>query len=124
MPYRGPTARAHAVEKCRARFKTQLAVAAPPARPGGRSPMVTSWLLVAAAIVLVGASGLFVAAEFSLVTVSRTAVEQAAARGEPGAAGILAAIRSLSTQLSGAQVGITITNLLIGWLAEPSIARL
>src|SRR5690606_13745518 len=45
-------------------------------------------------------------------------------RGEPGAAGILAAIRSLSTQLSGAQVGITITNLLIGWLAEPSIARL
>jgi CBS domain containing-hemolysin-like protein len=34
------------------------------------------------------------------------------------------ALRSLSTQLSGAQVGITVTNLLIGFLAEPAIARI
>ena len=34
------------------------------------------------------------------------------------------ALRSLSTQLSGAQVGITVTNLAIGFLAEPAIADL
>lgn len=86
--------------------------------------MLTSWLLVVASAILVGASGLFVAAEFSLVTVSRTTVERGVADGAAGAVGVLAAVRSLSTQLSGAQVGITVTNLLIGWLAEPSIARL
>ncbi|GAB3421250.1 hemolysin family protein [Flindersiella endophytica] len=86
--------------------------------------MLTAWLLLGAAVALIAASGLFVAAEFSFVTVSRPAVERAAAEHVPGAAGVQTALRSLSTQLSGAQVGITITNLLIGWLAEPSIAQL
>ncbi len=71
-----------------------------------------------------GLSGLFVAAEFSFVTVSRSAVDKAAADGVAGAGGLRAALHSLSTQLSAAQVGITITNLLIGWVAEPSIAAL
>ena len=47
-----------------------------------------------------------------------------AADGDRGAAGVLLALRSLSTQLSGAQVGITVTNLAIGFLAEPAIADL
>ena len=42
----------------------------------------------------------------------------------PGAVGVQSALRSLSTQLSGAQVGITVTNLAIGFLAEPAIAEL
>jgi CBS domain containing-hemolysin-like protein len=58
------------------------------------------------------------------VTVDRAAVDQAAAEGDHGAAGVQQALRSLSTQLSGAQVGITVTNLAIGFLAEPAIARL
>jgi CBS domain containing-hemolysin-like protein len=76
------------------------------------------------ALALVAACGVFVAAEFSLVTVDRAAVERAAQRGDRGAAGTVAALRTLSTQLSGAQVGITVTNLAIGFLAEPSIATL
>lgn len=73
---------------------------------------------------LVGACGVFVAAEFSLVTVDRAAVEKAARAGDRSAAGTLEALRTLSTQLSGAQVGITLTNLAIGFLAEPSVAAL
>ena len=50
--------------------------------------------------------------------------ERAAAAGDSQARGVVAALSTLSTQLSAAQVGITVTNLLIGYMAEPSIARL
>lgn len=86
--------------------------------------MLTAWLLLAASILLVVAAGLFVAAEFSFVTVDRSKVARAAEDGDAAAAGVLKALRSLSTQLSGAQVGITITNLAIGFLAEPAISQL
>ena len=85
---------------------------------------VTEAVFLLVALALVAACGVFVAAEFSLVTVDRASVEKAAQAGDRGAAGTLQALRTLSTQLSGAQVGITITNLAIGFLAEPSIARL
>jgi CBS domain containing-hemolysin-like protein len=85
---------------------------------------MTAWLLLVAALLLIAAAGVFVAAEFSFVTVDRSQVEQAAATGDAGARGLLEALRTLSTQLSGAQVGITITNLAIGYLAEPAIAEL
>lgn len=86
--------------------------------------MLTSFLLLALALLLIAACGVFVAAEFALVTVDRGKVHQAAAEGDPGAIGVQRALRSLSTQLSGAQVGITLTNLGIGFLAEPAIASL
>ncbi|MFT4298723.1 MAG: hemolysin family protein [Aeromicrobium sp.] len=85
---------------------------------------MTEWILLGVAVVLMFACGVFVAAEFSFVTVDRAAVERAASEGRPGAAGTLKALRSLSTQLSGAQLGITMTNLAIGYLAEPAIGRL
>jgi CBS domain containing-hemolysin-like protein len=85
---------------------------------------VTEWLLLAASLVLMLACGVFVAAEFSFVTVDRASIERAAASGDKGAEGTLTALRSLSTQLSGAQLGITITNLAIGYLAEPAIGSL
>jgi CBS domain containing-hemolysin-like protein len=85
---------------------------------------MTAWLLIAASLVLIALCGVFVAAEFAFVTVDRSKVEQAAAEGDSGAKGVLTALRSLSTQLSGAQVGITITNLAIGFLAEPAVADL
>ncbi|MGC4112011.1 MAG: hemolysin family protein [Nocardioides sp.] len=86
--------------------------------------MLTAWILLAASVLLVVAAGAFVAAEFSFVTVDRSKVAQAAEAGDASASGVLRALRSLSTQLSGAQVGITITNLAIGFLAEPAISRL
>jgi CBS domain containing-hemolysin-like protein len=85
---------------------------------------VTELLLLASSLVLIAACGIFVAAEFAFVTVDRSQVDQAAAAGDHRAQGVQSALRSLSTQLSGAQVGITVTNLAIGFLAEPAIARL
>ncbi|GAA2092575.1 hemolysin family protein [Microlunatus panaciterrae] len=85
---------------------------------------MTEWILLGVALLLVLACGLFVAAEFGFVTVDRATVERAAAGGDRRAVGTLRALRSLSTQLSGAQLGITITNLAIGFLAEPALAQL
>ncbi|MEU0099711.1 hemolysin family protein [Streptomyces sp. NPDC006267] len=81
-------------------------------------------LLLLVALLLCVACGAFVAAEFSLTTVERGELERAVERGERGAASALKAVRSLTFQLSGAQLGITVTNLVIGMLSEPSIARL
>lgn len=86
--------------------------------------MLTSALLLVLALALVAACGFFVAAEFSLVTVDRTAVDQEVAAGDSGAAGLQRALRALSSHLSGAQLGITVTNLAIGWLAEPVVSGL
>ncbi|MEV7387619.1 hemolysin family protein [Streptomyces sp. NPDC091215] len=85
---------------------------------------MTEVLLLLVAILLSLACGAFVAAEFSLTTVGRGELERAGERGERGAAGALKAVRNLTFQLSGAQLGITVTNLVVGMLAEPSIAKL
>ncbi len=82
------------------------------------------WILLGIALLLIVMCGVFVAAEFAFVTVDRGQVEREAATGDAGAAGVQQALRSLSTQLSGAQVGITVTNLGIGFLAEPAISEL
>ncbi|MFF7178776.1 CNNM domain-containing protein [Streptomyces sp. NPDC008121] len=81
-------------------------------------------LLLVVALLLSLACGLFVAAEFSLTTVERGELEAAVERGERGAASTLKAVKSLTFQLSGAQLGITVTNLVVGMLSEPSIAKL
>ncbi|NML53781.1 HlyC/CorC family transporter [Streptomyces sp. R302] len=85
---------------------------------------MTEVLLLLVALLLSLACGAFVAAEFSLTTVERGELEAAVERGERGAAGALKAVRSLTFQLSGAQLGITVTNLVVGMLSEPSIAAL
>jgi CBS domain containing-hemolysin-like protein len=85
---------------------------------------VMDWLLLGVSVVLVAACGVFGAAEYSFVAIDRSAVERAANAGDRRAAGVRSALRHLSTQLSGAQVGITLTNLALGFLAEPSIAHL
>ncbi|MEU6537262.1 hemolysin family protein [Streptomyces sp. NPDC047000] len=85
---------------------------------------MTEVLLLFVAVLLSLACGAFVAAEFSLTTVERADLERAAERGEHGASGALKAVRNLTFQLSGAQLGITVTNLVVGMLAEPSIAAL
>ena len=85
---------------------------------------MTAAILLLVSVLLVLACGAFVAAEFSLVTVDRATVDRAAETGDRRALGVQSALRSLSTQLSGAQVGITVTNLAIGFLAEPAVADL
>ncbi|MYV54827.1 hemolysin family protein [Streptomyces sp. SID3212] len=85
---------------------------------------MTEALLLVVAVVLSFACGAFVAAEFSLTTVERGELERAAEEGRRGASGALKAVRSLTFQLSGAQLGITVTNLVVGMLAEPSLGKL
>ncbi|GAA2977703.1 MULTISPECIES: hemolysin family protein [Streptomyces] len=85
---------------------------------------MTEVLLLLVALVLTLACAVFVAAEFSLTTIERGELERAAEAGERGADGALRAVRRLTFQLSGAQLGITVTSLVIGMLAEPSLAVL
>ena len=90
----------------------------------GTVAAIVEWILLGVSAVLMVACGLFVAAESSFLAVDRPLVERLAAAGDRGAQGTLVALRSLSTQLSGAQLGITITNLAIGFLAEPALGTL
>ncbi|MFC4128799.1 hemolysin family protein [Nocardia rhizosphaerae] len=69
-------------------------------------------------------TALFVAAEFSLTALERSAVEAAARNGDLRSRLVKQAHNTLSFQLSAAQLGITITTLITGFIAEPVLARL
>ncbi|WP_084130743.1 hemolysin family protein [Demequina sp. NBRC 110055] len=86
--------------------------------------MTEAWLLLLLAVLLIAANALFVAAEFAFMTVDRPSVDREAASGDKRAASLKSAITTLSTELSGAQLGITVTSLLVGFIAEPSLATL
>jgi CBS domain containing-hemolysin-like protein len=83
-----------------------------------------SLLLLGAALLLILANGFFVAAEFGLVTVERAEAERAAAQGDRRSRSVVTALQKLSFQLSSTQLGITITSLVVGMLAEPALATL
>ncbi|MFV5997746.1 hemolysin family protein [Streptomyces sp. NPDC056231] len=85
---------------------------------------MTELLLLLLALALTLACAVFVAAEFSLTTAERSELEAAVAAGERGADSALKAVKRLTFQLSGAQLGITVTSLVIGMLAEPSVSAL
>ena len=57
------------------------------------------------------------------MSVDRSQVEQLAAEGDRRAENVLGSVRNLSFELSGAQLGITVTSLIIGFLTEPTIGR-
>ncbi|KIF73494.1 membrane protein [Streptomyces sp. 150FB] len=85
--------------------------------------MTIPLLLLSGAFLLILANGFFVAAEFGLVTVDRPDAERAAAAGDRRARAVVTSLRELSFQLSGTQLGITITSLVVGMLAEPALAQ-
>ncbi|HVL98875.1 MAG TPA: hemolysin family protein [Egibacteraceae bacterium] len=72
---------------------------------------------------LIAANGYFVAAEFSFVAARRTRLEEAASAGDRRATLALTVRERLSFMLSGAQLGITATSLLVGYIAEPTLGR-
>ncbi len=74
-------------------------------------------------LLLIGLNGYFVAAEFAFVAARRTHLADAASRGDRRAGRALAVLRRLSFMLSGAQLGITATSLLVGFVAEPTLGR-
>ena len=86
--------------------------------------LLTTALGLLAVLLLVLASACFVAAEFALVAVDRSRVEHLASEGSRRAKITLSVLRRLSFHLSGAQLGITIVSLVLGFVAEPAIAAL
>jgi CBS domain containing-hemolysin-like protein len=86
--------------------------------------LLTALLPLVGFVALTAANAYFVVAEFALVTVDRAEIDRRADRGERGARTVRRALRHLSFQLAGAQLGITISALLTGYLAEPALARL
>ncbi|MBW3605076.1 MAG: hemolysin family protein [Actinobacteria bacterium] len=74
-------------------------------------------------VALVAANALFVATEFAFVATGRHRLEERAQAGDRRAHHALAVQRRLSFMLSGAQLGITVTSLLLGVIAEPTLAR-
>lgn len=85
---------------------------------------MTDWLMIGAGIVLTIGTALFVAGEFSLVALDPSTVETRAAAGDRRAVTVRRALGRLSTLLSGAQVGITLTTILLGYTMQAALAGL
>ncbi len=79
---------------------------------------------LAAVMLLILATAFFVAAEFAVVATDRSRLDALAAGGSRAARTALAVHRRLSFHLSGAQLGLTVVSLVLGFVAEPAIAHL
>ncbi|MEW2398758.1 hemolysin family protein [Streptomyces sp. NPDC046862] len=77
-----------------------------------------------AVLVLTAGTGYFVAQEFAYVSADRLALAREAEAGDRRAARALTVLERLSFMLSGAQLGITVTGLVVGFIAEPSVSAL
>ena len=82
---------------------------------------MTNILLILLGVFLVFGNAVFVASEFSLVALDKASVETRVQGGDRRAGAVLRALRQLSTQLSGAQVGITLTNILLGYTTQAAL---
>lgn len=78
---------------------------------------------LAAVVLLIAANGYFVAAEFAFVAARRSRLAEAHGNGDELAGRALGVLQRLSFMLSGAQLGITVTSLLVGFIAEPTIGK-
>lgn len=83
-----------------------------------------SWLSLLAAFFLVLLNGFFVVAEFSLVKIRKTRIEELVQQGNSRAELALKIILSLDTYLSAIQLGITLASLALGWIGEPAVSAL
>ena len=83
-----------------------------------------SVLLLVLLLLLVAVNGFFVAAEFALVRSRRGKIEQLAEEGESGAETVVEQLDEIDESLSACQIGITMASIGIGFLGEPSLAKL
>lgn len=77
-----------------------------------------------ATILLVGANAFFVGAEFSLISARRDRLEALAEQGRSSAVTAIRAAEQLPLMFAGAQLGITVSSILLGRLGEPAVADL
>ncbi len=85
---------------------------------------MNDWLMIGVGLLLTVGTGLFVASEFALVNLDRHDLEARQERGEKRLTITIAALRTTSTHLSSAQLGITLTTLLTGYTFEPAVSSL
>jgi CBS domain containing-hemolysin-like protein len=85
---------------------------------------MNEWVMLAFGAILTIGTGLFVASEFSLVNLDRRELEARRERGERGLSNSIRALKFTSTHLSSAQLGITLTTMLTGFLVEPALSAL
>ena len=86
-------------------------------------PGEIAWRL-AAVLALVFANGFFVAAEFSLVTVRKTRIDQLIAEGSSLARPVRRAISDPDSYIAATQLAITMTSLGLGWIGEPAVSSM
>ena len=84
---------------------------------------LTLMLGVLVVLLITAVTGYFVAQEFAYMAVDRSRLNSLAQAGDSGARRTLAVTRRTSFMLSGAQLGITVTGLLVGYVAEPLIGE-
>ena len=90
----------------------------------GEESNTSPWLMLIAAFVLLAANGFFVAAEFALVKVRVSRVEQMVVTKRLFAKSALWLAKRLEMTLSACQLGITMASLALGWVGEPAVAAL
>jgi CBS domain containing-hemolysin-like protein len=81
-------------------------------------------LRIVAVIVLLSANAFFVAAEFALVASRRTRIEEMVRQGDRKAKTVQSALQDLYRQLAAAQLGITVASIMLGYVAEDTVAVL
>ena len=86
--------------------------------------MLDAGLRILAVLALVFANGFFVAAEFSLVTVRKTRVDQLIAEGSRMAVTVRRALADPEAYIAATQLGITMASLGLGWIGEPALASM
>lgn len=86
--------------------------------------MLTTLLFLGLAAILIVLNGFFVAAEFALVKVRLSRIEQLAREGRMFASTARWLAKRLDESLSACQLGITMASLALGWVGEPAFARL
>lgn len=87
-------------------------------------PLWATTLELLGVVGLIFANAFFVAAEFALVSVRRTRVDELIAQGNTTAVVVRRAIRDPDRFIAATQLGITIASLGLGWLGEPALAHL
>src|SRR5258708_23175212 len=85
--------------------------------------MSTVWRLLGL-LALVFANGFFVAAEFSIVTVRKTRIDQLIAEGHRGARAVRRAVTDPDSYIAATQLGITMASIGLGWIGEPALATM
>ena len=85
---------------------------------------VWAWLGILTIPLFVAINGFFVAAEFALVAVRKTRVEEMVHHGMAGAKAVEIGVANLDRSIAATQLGITLASIALGWIGEPAVAKL